>query len=91
MDFDGENKKGFVNWKHEEKDMKTLRTITAIFTPAIALCYMFSVNVIKLEETKRLPMLSHAKVELNLVQDESNTWYAQLTKIELKSKSLAKR
>jgi len=91
MDFDGENKKGFVNWKYEEKDMKTLRTITAIFTPAIALCYMFSVNVIKLDEMKRLPELSQTKMELNLVQDESNTWYAHLAKKELKSKALAKR
>ena len=91
MDFDGGKKKGFVNWKHEEKDMKTLRTITAVFAPAIALCYMFSVNVIKIDETKRLPALSENKMELNLVQDESQSWYAQIAKKELKSKALAKR
>ncbi len=91
MDFDGGNKKGFVNWKYEEKDMKTLRTITAIFTPAIALCYLFSVNVIRVEDVKATPMLSETKIELNLVQDESSTWYAQIHNKELKSKALAKR
>lgn len=91
MDFDGDNRKGFVNWKYEEKDMKTLRTITAIFTPTIALCYLFSVNVIKLDEMKTSPVLSQPKIELNLVQDESQTWYAQIHRKELKSKALAKR
>ncbi len=91
MDFDGEKKKGFVNWKHEEKDMKTLRTITAVFAPAIALCYIFSVNVINADEMKSLPTLSQAKMELNLVQDESEAWYAQIAKKDLKSKALAKR
>lgn len=91
MEVDGGKKKGFVNWKYEEKDMKNLRTITAIFTPAIALCYLFSVNVIKLDEMKRLPALSQAKMELNLVQDESQTWYAQIHRTELKNKALAKR
>ena len=80
MDFDGGKRKEFVNWKFEEKDMKILRTLTAVFTPAIALCFMFSVNVVKLDQTKRLPAL-HTQVELeNLVEDESKTWYAQISK-----------
>ncbi len=91
MDFDGGKKKGFVNWKHEEKDMKNFRTITAIFTPAIALCYLFSVNVIKIDGTRSLPGLTQAKMELNLVPDESHTWYAGIQKSELKSKAVAKR
>ncbi len=91
MDFDGGNKKGFINWKYEEKDMKNLRTITAIFTPAIALCYLFSVNVIELDGGKSLPALSESKMELNLVQDDSYTWYAGIQRTELKSKALAKR
>lgn len=91
MDFDGGKKKGFVNWKYEEKDMKNFRTITAIFTPAIALCYLFSVNVIKIDGSRRLPALSEQKLELSLVQDESQTWYAGIQKTELKSKALAKR
>ncbi len=91
MDFDGENGKGFINWKHEEKDMKNLRTITAVFAPAVALCYMFSVNVIKLDEMKRLPAVEK-KIELtNLVEDTKGTWYAQIHNKELKSKALAKR
>jgi hypothetical protein len=91
MDFDGDKKKGFVNWKYEEKDMKTLRTITAIFTPAIALSFLFSVNVIKLDGIRTSPVLSQTKMELNLVQDESTTWYAQIHRQEMESKALAKR
>ena len=80
MDFDGGKRKESVNWNFGEKDLKMLRTLTAVFTPAIALCFMFSVNVIKLDQTKRLPALqSQAKLE-NLVQDESKTWYAQISK-----------
>jgi hypothetical protein len=71
--------------------MKTLRTITAIFTPAIALCYLFSVNVIKLDDVRAPATLSQTKIELNLVQDESSTWYAGIAKTELNSKALAKR
>ncbi len=89
MDFDGGNKKGFVNWKYEEKDMKNLRTITAVFAPAIAICFLFSVNVVKIESAQRLPAL-HAQAKLgNLVEDESKTWYSQVKKgIEI---SVAKR
>lgn len=80
MDFDGGKGKEFVNWKFEEKDLKNLRTLTAVLTPAITLCFMFSVNVVKIENTKRLPAL-HTEVKLeNLVEDESKTWYAQITK-----------
>lgn len=91
MDFDGGQKKGFVNWKYEEKDMKRIRTITAIFTPVVALCYLFSVNVINMDEMKKAPQFQLAKAELHLVEDTSNTWYNQLAKVELKSKALAKR
>lgn len=80
MDFDGGKRKEFVNWNFREKDLKTLRTLTAVFTPAITLCFMFSVNVVKIENTKRLPALeSQVKLE-NLVEDESKTWYAQISK-----------
>lgn len=80
MDFDGGKRKEFVNWKYEEKDLKNLRTITAVCTPVIALCFLFSVNVIKLDGIKRLPALqSQAKLQ-NLVEDDSKTWYAQLKK-----------
>lgn len=91
MDFYGGKQKGFVNWKYEEKDMKTLRTITAIFTPVIAICYLFSMNVINLDEIKSSPVITESKMELNLVQDESQTWYAEIHRKELKSKALAKR
>lgn len=89
MDFDGNNKKGLVNWNYEEKKMKTLRTIMAVFTPVFAVSFMFSVNVIKLDGTKRLQLAQ--KEELNLVVDESQTWYAQIARKELSTKSLAKR
>lgn len=80
MDFDGGKRKELVNWNFGQKDMKTLRTLTAVFTPAIALCFMFSVNVVKLDKTKRLPALqSQVKLE-NLVEDDSKAWYAQISK-----------
>ncbi len=80
MDFDGGNKKGFVNWKYEEKDMKNLRTITAVFAPAIAICFLFSVNVVKIETAQRLPALQAQAKLANLVEDESKTWYSQVKK-----------
>ena len=80
MDFDGGNKKGFVNWKYEEKDMKNLRTITAVFAPAIAICFLFSVNVVKIESAQRLPALQAQAKLGNLVEDESKTWYSQVKK-----------
>lgn len=91
MDFDGGKRKEFVNWKHEEKDMKNLRTLTMVLGPAITLCFLFSVNVIKLGGMKKAPSYELAKVELHLVEDTSNTWYNQLAKVELKEKALAKR
>lgn len=89
MDFGG-NKKEFTNWKHEEKDMKLLRTLTAVFTPVIALCFMFSVNVIKFDKNKRQPaLISQVKLE-NLVEDESKTWYSQI-RTEKKNTVAARR
>lgn len=80
MDFDGGKEKGFVNWKYEEKDMKNLRTVTAVFAPAIAVCFLFSVNVVKVDSTKRLPALQPQTKLANLVEDESMTWYAKVKK-----------
>lgn len=90
MDFDGGRRKEFVNWNFAEKDLKNLRTITAVFTPIVALCFMFSVNVVKVEDTpKRLPAL-HAQLNIeSLVEDESHTWYAQISKE--KENTVAKR
>lgn len=90
MDFDGERRKEFVNWNFAEKDLKNLRTMTAVFTPIVALCFLFSVNVVKVENTtKRLPaVLTQLKME-NLVEDESHTWYAQISK--RKNNTVAKR
>lgn len=81
MDFDGGKRKEFVNWNFYQKDLKNLRTLTAVLTPALALCFMFSVNVVKIDKTtKRLPAL-HTQVKIeNLVEDESKTWYAQVAK-----------
>lgn len=91
MDFDGAKEKEFVNWKYEEKDMKNLRTLTAVFTPAIMVCFLFSLNVINLQ-AKKAPMPSAAPMEeLSLVEDSGATWYAQLAKMDMKSKALAKR
>lgn len=90
MDFDGGKRKEFTNWKYEEKDLKLLRTLTAVFTPVIALCFMFSVNVIKLDTNKRLPAL-HTQVKLeNLVEDETKTWYSQV-RTEKKNTVAARR
>lgn len=79
MDFDGGKKKGFVNWKHEEKDMKELRTLAFVFGPGIALCFLFSINSINLDGAKRLPAVQ-TEAKLSLVEDESKTWYSQVKK-----------
>lgn len=81
MDFDGGKKKGFINWKYEEKDMQNLRTITAVFAPAISICFLFSVNVIEVKSGNRIPAEQS--------QDETKTWYSMVKKgIEI---SVAKR
>lgn len=71
MDFDGEKKKGFINWKFGEKDMQNLKTITAVFAPAISICFLFSVNVIKVQSGNRFPAEQ---------SPETKTWYSMVKK-----------
>ncbi len=80
MDFDGKNKNGFTNWNYGEKKMQNFRSMTAIFAPGIILCFLFSLNVIKLNEVRRLPAVVGQAKALNLVEDESKTWYSQVKK-----------
>lgn len=80
MDFDYmlEKKNSQPQWMYEMKKLKTLRSAFAIITPTVALCYLFTVNVIKVDmNPNRRPAISQ-NMEKQADSPNQKYWYSSL-------------
>ena len=59
------------------KKMKTLKSAFAIFAPAAALCYLFSLNVIH-TQPKAVQKIALIKSERSIQNLNQRAWYQQL-------------
>lgn len=63
------------------KKMKTLKSAFAIFAPAAALCYLFSLNVITVSvspETQKMNQVALIKSERSIENLNQRAWYSEL-------------
>jgi hypothetical protein len=66
-------------WMYERRRMKTMKSLLAVFGPAVMIMFLFFVNVIHLEpKTLREPAIS--KKMQDILDDDSNPryWYSTL-------------